>query len=1170
MLDSGSSVSLIREEALTGMNMVVKDKPSQNVRVVTAAGEDLPILYHVTARVKLNMVDRVHDFLVVENLVAAAILGVDFLRQQGLLLDFRTAPVTVLPPPNAESRTQSYSMDDGHSNLEKIWARQAKKRDQACSVADITDPDTNIVDECTIPAFGAHTGTEAPAYVRPCFNSVVKEFSDLLSTHPGVTKAATHHINTVGPPARVPPRRIPAHFQEEVEHQIRNMLQKGRIEESSSPWMAPAVYVRKKTGEIRLCVDYRELNKRTHKDAYPLPLIDEVQDRLSGDTVFTKLDLHSGYWQVPVNQEDQEKTAFPPGPGMGLFQFKRMPFGLCGASSTFQRLMNTVMRGLPYVTTYQDDVLIHSPSEETHKKHQHEALQRLRQAGLTLRGSKCQIGIEQVVYLGHVFSAEGMTPDNSKVQAVQEWPRPRDATEVRQFIGLASYYRRYIQHFADIARPLHRLTQKDATYCWSEECEQAFRNLKTKLTEAPILAYPRFDKEASPLVLQTDASLTGLGAVLEQDGQVIAYASRTLSMSEVNYSVIQRECLAVVWGTKQFRHYLLGRPFQLWTDDEPLKWLAGQKMEGILCRWAIALQEYTYTILYRKGTLNGNADALSRRADPKKSPAAATAVQTNMTMEDIRRAQQQDDITKHLMEDLKATNPLSKPHRQQLQPWRRYAQIWSQLSVMDGVVCRRYTPDPTGDVVTVPVLPKCLQHKALVQCHDHPAAGHQGSLLWSGLIVVPYSLRKQVLTLLHEGHPGIWAMRALAWFYVWWPRIDSEIEVFLKVCYSCQENRPRAPETLLYSWNSPSEPWARIHIDYAGPFEGMYWLVVVDSYSKWVEIKRSTSMTAITTIKLLREIFCQLGIPKVIVSDNGPQFVSQEFQEFGNQNYITHIKSTPYHPKTNGLAERMVRTFKERLRAGKNSSADLDLRLQRFLLSYRNTPHKSTGRSPAELLMGHWLRSKLDLLKPDANSSSDKSSVMQKLYHDNKAQPCWFFQDEAVWVQKPSQQGYVAGIIKKRYSDYSYLVDINGIIRRKHADQLRVRHKEQSDEPADEPVIEEHDTVMHYTHLNHSDCSDTHPQRDMVNHPDPPSPVMVPSEENEPELQPVVSLPQQGSVGQEEKSDETVGGSETNVAQDKTGNGDTSVGGLVSPRPRRNRRPPARPNDKYLQDPRAK
>ena len=207
-------MSLICEEALTGMNTVVKDKPSQNVRVVTAAGEDLPILYHVMAWVKLNMVDRVHDFLVVKNLVAAAILGVHFLQQQGLLLDFRTTLVTVLPPPSAESRTQSHTMDDGHSNL---WARQAKKRNQACSVAEINNPDTNIVDKCTIPAFRDHTGIEAPAYVRPCFNSVVKEFNDLLSIHLGVTKAATHHINTV-PPARLPLRRIPVHFQEEVEH----------------------------------------------------------------------------------------------------------------------------------------------------------------------------------------------------------------------------------------------------------------------------------------------------------------------------------------------------------------------------------------------------------------------------------------------------------------------------------------------------------------------------------------------------------------------------------------------------------------------------------------------------------------------------------------------------------------------------------------------------------------------------------------------------------------------------------------------------------------------------------------------------------------------------------------------------------------------------------------
>eukprot|EP00731_Ephydatia_muelleri_P021832 Em0014g423a len=284
------------------------------------------------------------------------------------------------------------------------------------------------------------------------------EFKDLFIMTPGTTNITCHKISTNGPPVRVPPRRIPAHFRTEVESQIQHMLQKGIIVESSSSWMAPAVYVRKKSGELRLCVDYRELNKRTHKDAYPLPLVDEVQDRLSGSVIFSKLDLQSGYWQVPVDCVDQEKTAFCPGPGMGLFQFTRMPFGLSGAPSSFQRLMNIIMRGLPFVSTYIDDVLIHSESEELHKVHLREAFKRLRQAGLTLRGVKCQIGMSQVTYLGHVFSGNGMTPDGSKIRAVTEWPKPVDAGDIRQFLGLASYYRRYINRFADLAAPLHQLT----------------------------------------------------------------------------------------------------------------------------------------------------------------------------------------------------------------------------------------------------------------------------------------------------------------------------------------------------------------------------------------------------------------------------------------------------------------------------------------------------------------------------------------------------------------------------------------------------------------------------------------------------------------------------------------------------------------------------------------
>ena len=306
------------------------------------------------------------------------------------------------------------------------------------------------------------------------------------------------------------------------------MLAQGIIEESSSPWMAPAVFVPKKSGEIRLCVDYRELNKTT-KDAYPLPLPDEVQDQLSGSTIFSTLDLQSGYWQLPVSPNDREKTAFCPRPGMGLFQFLRMPFGLTGASSSFQRLMDNILQGLSFVTIYLDDILVHSMDEKMHCHHLNEVFQRLAAAGLTLRGRKCHIGLSHVTYLGHVITGSGMSPDPQKIEASVQWPQPTDATAVRQILGLASYYRRYMQKFSDTAAPLNALTQKCVPFVWTQECTEAFTRLKEYLVRAPVLAYPTFHPDSKEFILQTDANAVGLGAVLEQDGHAIAYASRSMN-----------------------------------------------------------------------------------------------------------------------------------------------------------------------------------------------------------------------------------------------------------------------------------------------------------------------------------------------------------------------------------------------------------------------------------------------------------------------------------------------------------------------------------------------------------------------------------------------------------------------------------------------------------------
>ena len=961
MLDSGSSVSLIRQDIAKCLNGTTSTGDTPKLRLVSAGGEELPIVNSVKAAVKLRGIVEVpeHSFIVVEQLISQVILGVDFLQQQGLVLDFTTSPVSVTvtrqrkqtpvstvpkpaPLPEPETLLQ-------HS----IWKAERERRAKVCTVASLEDPVADEADECAIPIFNELAEAEFPGYIKSCFEETVQQARDRFVKTPGQTTLACHQINTVGPPARVPPRRIPAHFQQEVQEQMNDMLRKGIIVESSSAWLAPAVYTRKKTGEIRLCVDYREVNKRTSKDAYPLPLIDEVQDRLSGATIFSKLDLQCGYWQVPVDPKDQEKTAFSPGPGMGLFQFTRMPFGLCGAPSTFQRLMDVVMRGLPFVTTYIDDVLIHSVSEEMHKSHLEQAFQRLREAGLTLRGSKCQIGMAQVTYLGHTFSREGMSPDRSKVEAVVNWPQPKDEAEVRQFLGLASYYRKYIDRFADIAAPLHQLTQKDTPFQWTQACEESFQRLKASLTEAPVLAYPRFDKLASTMVLQTDASNVGLGAVLEQDQRVIGYASRTLTKAEANYSVIQRECLAIVWAMKQFRHYLLGRTFQLMTDHAPLQWLGEQKMEGLLCRWALAIQEFSFEIVYRKGSTNGNADALSRRRGPDMETryTALTTVHASFTAEEIRQAQQQDETIQQLYKALQSEQ--RHPHRHWKQPpLRRYAQLWPQLVTVDGIVCRKYQPGPTSETIVVPVLPETLHQQALSMGHDSPAAGHQGTL-------------KTLERIRREAY---------------WVNMAQDVDRHCRECATCQKSKLPMPVRSPLTNIPVGRPWQMIAIDIlevpVSTKNNRYLLVIQDYFTKWADARPLPDQTAIRITAELVKLFCTYGVPEIVHSDQGRNFESSIVQSTLDAFGVKKSHTTPYHPQGDGMVERFNRSLLQLLQTYVERQEDWEQYLPLALYAYRTATHTSTGVSPFMLMYGRHHQSNM-LTPPRGYEATSYQAVLQ-------------------------------------------------------------------------------------------------------------------------------------------------------------------------------------------------
>ena len=432
----------------------------------------------------------------------------------------------------------------------------------------------------------------------------------------GHTDLARHSIDTGStPPIKQPPRRLAPHRRETIAEEVDKMLEAGVIEESVSPWASPVVLVKKKDGTTRFCVDYRRLNAATVKDAYPLPRVEDCLDTMAGAAWFSSLDLASGYWQLDVAEGDKEKTAFTT--HRGLYQFRRMPFGLCNAPGTFERVMEIVMRGLQWRTclVYLDDIVVFSASFEEHLARLGEVLDRLIDAGLKVKASKCQLGRRRIGFLGHVVSKDGVQTDPAKVEAVESWPEPISSSEVRSFLGLAGYYRAFVPNFSTIAKPLSALAEKGRAFAWSAECGEAFSKLKELLTQSPILAFPHAEGQ---LILDTDASNTGLGVVLaqEQAGQerVLAYGSRTLSKPERNYCVTRRELLAIVFGLRKFRHYLIGRPVRVRTDHSSLRWLLDFKEpEGQLARWLQVISTYDLVIQHRPGKLHGNADGLSRR-----------------------------------------------------------------------------------------------------------------------------------------------------------------------------------------------------------------------------------------------------------------------------------------------------------------------------------------------------------------------------------------------------------------------------------------------------------------------------------------------------------------------------------------------------------------------------
>ncbi|UYV66747.1 hypothetical protein LAZ67_4002754 [Cordylochernes scorpioides] len=388
-----------------------------------------------------------------------------------------------------------------------------------------------------------------------------------------------HRINTGdAKPSKKMPYRFSPSERKEIQEDVDRMMEMGVVQPSESPWASPVVLVRKKDGFVRFCVDYRGLNKMTKKDVYPLPRVDDALDCLRGANIYSTIDFKAVYWQIGIDEADREKTAFITPDG--LFEFKVMPFGLCKAPATFERMMDNLLKGLRWTIClcYLDDVVIFANNFPDHLRRLEVVLNCFKRAGLKLNPGKCSFGASNIKILGHQVNKDGIRPDDDKIKAVSQFPIPKNLQQLRSFLGLSSNYRRFIKNYVDIARPLNSLLSKGTKFQWNTDQERAFQKLKNALTSKPVLGH--FDDDA-PTELHTDASGYGIGAVLAQKqgngDKVIAYASRTLLKSEKNYSTTERECLTIVWAIGKFRPYLFGRPFKVITDHHSLCWLTNPK-----------------------------------------------------------------------------------------------------------------------------------------------------------------------------------------------------------------------------------------------------------------------------------------------------------------------------------------------------------------------------------------------------------------------------------------------------------------------------------------------------------------------------------------------------------------------------------------------------------------
>ncbi|KAK1414363.1 hypothetical protein QVD17_16561 [Tagetes erecta] len=920
LFDTGATHSIV-SQLFTKYLMVEPSPLDHTLSISTPMGNSITITHvYRNCPIRVDSVVREADLLPMQMGDFDIILGMDWLTRHRVTIDCHSCRVIFGDLHNPDLVYQGIQP---HKSLKIISALKAQKLISHGCIGFLASIRDTSAKEISIDSY-----------------PIVREYPDVFPEElPGLPpdreiEFTIDLIPGTEPISKAPYRMAPLELKE-LKEQLQELLELGFIRPSVSPWGAPVLFVKKKDGSMRLCIDYRELNKITIRNRYPLPRIDDLFDQLQGAKFFSKIDLRSGYHQLKIREKDVPKSAFRT--RYGHYEFLVMPFGLTNAPAVFMDLMNRVFHEFldKFVIVFIDDILVYSKSREEHEEHLRKVLETLRQKKLYAKFSKCDFWLNQVAFLGHIVSTEGIKMDPAKIEAITKWPRPTSATEVRSFLGLAGYYRRFVEGFSVIALPLTQLLRKGVKFSWNEDREKSFEELKKRLVSAPVLTLP---SGTGGYQIYSDASKKGLGCVLMQHGKVIAYASRQLKPYEVNYPTHDLELAAVVFALKIWRHYLYGETCDIFTDHKSLKYIFTQKELNMRQRrWLELLKDYDANIQYHPGKANVVADALSR-----KNVGVVSCLQ----------------IDPQIIFDLDRMG------------------IGIQVGKSDGYLARmQIEPNLISKIKEAQKydgeLWAIVQNLEVGKQSEFRIDEH--GVIWCGKrLCVPddSALRDSLLSEAHSSpfsiHPGSTKMYRDLRQNFWWNGMKEDVARYVSKCLTCQQVKieHQRASGLLQPLSIPVWKWDEISMDFVTGLPKTFkkndaiW-VVVDRLSKsahFLPIQQGYSVSKLSEV-FLQEIIRLHGTPSSIVSDRDPRFTSRFWKGF-QAAWGTRLNfSTAFHPQTDGQSERTIQTLEDMLRAcALEWTGNWDEYLCLVEFAYNNSWQASIGMAPFELLYGRKCR----------------------------------------------------------------------------------------------------------------------------------------------------------------------------------------------------------------------